>query len=220
MDRLRLFQTVTVSPPRGQRLARDFQAYVVAVDGRMAALHPVRRMDVLWLPRELNGVLLAFRHGERPVGLTGSLRYRGGFEDIRFQVTDSVFIPPKRSSRLRVCTPVTMTPVDPQGRRLGEPLDHQTRDVGPDGLTLEDASGLMLGTRLRVELNLPQETEPVRGMAVLKTEPGDGPPAACFVELPPWERSRLRQFVVTELRHRLKMLHSLEEEVDVWSSAV
>ena len=52
MRRLTENQVVMVTPPPDSRVT-GFAAHVIAVDSSQARLHPVRAVDVLWLPERL-----------------------------------------------------------------------------------------------------------------------------------------------------------------------
>ena len=102
----------------------------------VATLQPVEHVESMWLPPLVENVLMIFRHDGQTVGLKGDLRCGERPDDIEFRVTDGVCVPRRRSSRLKLCAPVTVTL---RGRRE---LDCQTHDIGADGMTLERVGGL------------------------------------------------------------------------------
>lgn len=206
MDRLREFSIVTVSLPDSARVS-EFKAYVVGVHKRTANLQPVERVEAMWLPETVEGVLMSFDHGAQTVGLKGDLKVGNRPDDLRFRVTDGVCLPRRRSSRLKLCAPATVN-FD------GAEISCQTHDVGPDGALLEGAGILPVGHPLTITLMLPESPEPVLADAVV-TEVHDA--ALCSLEFKGMEREtrrRLSEFVTEHFRRRLSIVRSLREEED------
>ena len=158
MDRLQEFSIVTMSLPDLGRVS-EFKAFVLGVHRHVATLQPVEHVESMWLPPLVENVHLLFRHNGRNVGLKGDLRCGERPENIEFRVTDGVCVPRRRSSRLAICAPVTVTLED------GGELDCQTQDIGADGLTLERAPGLDAEQLVSVSVMLPWESEEVCAQA-------------------------------------------------------
>jgi PilZ domain len=206
MDRLREFSIVTVSLPDSARVS-EFKAYVVGVHKRVANLQPVERVDAMWLPETVEGVLMSFDHGGQTVGLKGELKLGNAPDDVRFRVTDNVFLPRRRSSRLKLCAPAIVN-FD------GAEIVCQTHDVGPDGVMLEGAGILPVNHPLAISVILPESPEPVVADAVV-TDVHDA--GLCSVEFRGMEREtrrRLSDFVTEHFRRRLSIVRSLREEED------
>src|SRR5262245_51442946 len=158
MDRLQEFSIVTMSLPDRGRVS-EFKAFVLGVHRHVATLQPVERVDSTWLPPLVENAHLLFRHKGRTVGLKGDLRRGARPEMIEFRVNDGVCVPRKRSSRLAICAPVTVTLPD------GSALESQTSDIGADGLTLERTPGLVVGQPVSVSVALPWEPDEVQADA-------------------------------------------------------
>jgi len=210
MHRLTENQIVHISPGPESRVS-GFECYVVAIDGDRAWLAPVRRVDVLWLPERLRNVLMLFAWRRQTVLLKGVLSAHDGPEDLSFRVSDGIFMPRARSSRVGVTVPAVITEIDGAGRRVGQALEAQTHDIGPDGILLEPDERFAGRAVMSVALTLPEDTEPLRARIRLGDRDDDGRVAATFVELPDDERARLRAFVAGHLRWRLKLLRSAQE---------
>jgi hypothetical protein len=207
MDRLREFSIVTMSLPDLGRVS-EFKAYVLGVHRRVATLQPVERVEAMWLPPLVEDVLMCFTHNGQEVGLKGDLRCGERPDMIQFRVSDGVYVPRRRSSRLKLCAPATVT--------LGEggELACQTHDIGADGLTLERAPGLRTAQLVSLSVMLPEDDEEVRAQArVTELEEG-GVAALEFVALDRATRRRLIGFVTEQLRRRLTIVRSLQEEED------
>jgi PilZ domain-containing protein len=199
VDRLREFSIVTVSLPDSARIS-EFRAYVVGVHREVAALQPVERVE---LTEPVGDVLMTFKHGTQTVGLKGELRVEGAPDDLRFRVTDGVCIPRRRSSRLKLCAPASVTPADGGDVRVC-----QTHDVGPDGFVREGIDGLTLGQLLSVTVMLPERADAVTVRAVV-TDFDDSLCAIEFVGLDPATRRLLSDFVSEHFRRRLEIVRSL-----------
>lgn len=187
---------------------------MLAIHGNQAWLQPVRQVDVMWLPARLSNVMMLFAWRDQTIGLKGILAVGGGPEDLVVSVSDGVFLPPARSSRVRVCVPVLLTEIDGAGRAVGEPLEAQTYDVGPDGLALEPDERIAASAVMAVTLMLPEDEEPMRARALVSGRDDEGRRAAVFVGLAVPERLRLQSFVAGHLRWRLKLLRSAQEFED------
>ena len=193
----------------------QFKAYVVGVHRRVATLQPVARVETMWLPPHVEDVLMSFAHGSQTVGLRGELRCERP-DLLRFRVTDGVYVPRRRSSRLRLCAPATVTPLASDGCPEREPLVCQTQDVGPDGVLIEGAIGLRQEQLIELSVTLPEDPDPVQVQARV-TEVGEDLSSLEFVALPRQTRRRLTGFVTEQLRRRLNIVHSLRaEEDDDW----
>jgi PilZ domain-containing protein len=211
MDRLREFSIVTMSLPDLGRVS-EFKAHVLGVHRSVATLQPAERMDSLWLPPLVEGVLMSFSHGSQTVGLKGDLRCERP-DTIQFRVTDGVCVPRRRSSRLKLCAPATVVPLGPDGRAQRDEIPCQTQDVGPDGVLLEGANGLRPDQLTAFTLILPEDPEPVYARAQV-TAIQDGVASLEFVAIDRDVRRRLSGFVTEELRRRLNIVRSLQEEED------
>jgi hypothetical protein len=214
MDRLREFSIVTMSLPDLGRVS-EFKAHVLGVHRRVATLQPAERMESLWLPPLVEEVLMSFTHGSQIVGLKGDLRCERP-DTIQFRVTDNVCIPRRRSSRLKLCAPATVVPLGPDGRAMRDEIPCQTQDVGPDGAVLEGTRGLREDQLTAFSLILPEDPAPVYARARV-AELDDGVASLEFVALERDMRLRLSSFVTEQLRRRLNIVRSLqEEEQDDW----
>ena len=208
MDRLREFSIVTVSLPDSARLS-EFKAYVLGVHRQTAMLQPVERVDTMWLPPTLDDVLMTFQHGGQIVGLKGELR-RDMPEDLAFRVTDGVCVPRRRSSRLKLCAPVSVTGAG------GEAISCQTHEVGPDGVMLEGATGLWPQQVVSLSLMLPESSEAVCAQARVTQVHSGGLSSLEFIGLDRGVRIRLSSFVSEHFRRRLHIVRSLREKDDDW----
>jgi PilZ domain-containing protein len=207
MDRLREFSIVTMSLPDLGRVS-EFKAYVLGVHRHVATLEPVERVESMWLPPLVENVHMVFKHDGRPVGLKGDLRCGERPEMIEFRVSDGVCVPRRRSSRLGICTPVTVT------LEGGGDLECQTQDIGADGLTLERAPGLRPQQLVSVSVMLPWESEEVRAEARVTRLGDDGVASLEFDRADRATRRRLIDFVTEQLRRRLAIVRALQEEQD------
>jgi PilZ domain-containing protein len=206
MDRLREFSIVTLSLPDSARVS-EFKAYVIGVHRQAASLQPVERGDAAWIAETVGDVLMSFAHGDQTVGLKGELRRGSGPDDLRFRVTDGVCLPRRRSSRLKLCAPASVTPLDG-----GAEIVCQTQDVGPDGLLLEGAAGLRRDQMLAVSLMLPENPDAVCAQAIVTDVGADGLSALEFVGLERDAQRVLSDFVTEHFRRRLNIVRSLREE--------
>jgi hypothetical protein len=208
MDRLREFSIVTVSLPDSARLS-EFKAYVIGVHRQVATLQPVARTETLCLPERVQDVLMSFRHGRsQTVGLKGELRCGDDPDDVRFRVTDGVYVPRRRSSRLKLCAPAYVTA--PGGAEIA----CETHDLGADGVMLEGATNLEADQIVSLTLMLPESTEAVSTQARV-TGIHDGALSSLeFVQLERDTQRRLTDFVTEHFRRRLDIVRALRE-VDV-----
>lgn len=208
MKRLRPFGTVEVCT------ASPFDAQVVAVDRRQVALHPVKAVDIVWLPKESPDVLLLFRHAQQRVILKGTLYHRGDLDLVGFVASDPWCVPAP-ATRAPRCAPVGMVALGPDRRPVGEEVWHQTRALGADGARLEPGCPLPAGTIVRVEIALPTDFVHVELTGVL--EPGtDEELELRFVEISADERVRLHRYVVAEQLADIKRRTAAQEESYVW----
>ena len=205
MDRLQEFSIVTMSLPDLGRVS-EFKAFVLGVHRHVATLQPVEHVDSMWLPPLVENAHLLFRHDGRNVGLKGDLRCGERPENIEFRVSDGVCVPRRRSSRLAICAPVTVT------LESGAELECQTQDIGADGLTLERSPDLELDQVASISVALPWESEEVRAEA--RVTAVDDAVALEFVGAQSATRRRLMDFVTEQLRRRLAIVRSLQEERD------
>lgn len=204
MDRLQEFSIVTMSLPDLGRFS-EFKAFVLGVHRHVATLQPVERVESMWLPPLVENAHLLFRHMGRNVGLKGDLRCGERPEMIEFRVSDGVCVPRRRSSRLAICAPVTVTLED------GSELDCQTQDIGADGMTLEHAAGLGPEQVVSVSVMLPWEAEEVFAPARVTAVYESGAAALEIVGAERVTRRRLMDFVTEQLRRRLAIVRSLQE---------
>jgi hypothetical protein len=111
MKRLAEFGVVVVNPPwRGALRSDSFECHVLAVIGNTAALEPINRAATLWLPEQLDGALVSFRHEGSLVGLCGTLWLRKTVGDLRYTVTDGIHTGLRRATTVDVCAPITLRP--------------------------------------------------------------------------------------------------------------
>jgi hypothetical protein len=204
MDRLQEFSIVTMSLPDLGRFS-EFKAFVLGVHRHVATLQPVERVESMWLPPLVENAHLLFRHMGRNVGLKGDLRCGERPEMIEFRVSDGVCVPRRRSSRLAICAPVTVTLDD------GSELDCQTQDIGADGMTLESAPGLGVDQVVSVSVMLPWEAEEVFAPVRVTAVDESGAVALEIVGTERVTRRRLMDFVTEQLRRRLAIVRSLQE---------
>jgi hypothetical protein len=205
MDRLQEFSIVTMSLPDLGRVS-EFKAFVLGVHRHVATLQPVEHVESMWLPPLVENAHLLFRHNGRNVGLKGDLRCGDRPENIEFRVTDGVCVPRRRSSRLAICAPVTVTLED------GCALDCQTQDIGADGMTLERVGGLEAEQVVSVSVMLPWESEEVCVHARVTAVDESGVVALELDGAARVARRRLMDFVTEQLRRRLAIVRSLQEE--------
>ncbi len=203
MDRLQEFSIVTMSLPDLGRVS-EFKAFVLGVHRHVATLQPVEHVESMWLPPLVENAHLLFRHNGRNVGLKGDLRCGERPEALEFRVTDGVCVPRRRSSRLAICAPVTVTLED------GRELESQTSDIGADGLTLERVDGLSVGQPVAVSVALPWEPDEVEAQACVTAV--DATVALELVGAQNATRRRLMDFVTEQLRRRLAIVRSLQED--------
>jgi len=210
MDRLREFSIVTVSLPDTARLS-EFKAYVIGVHRQVATLQPVARTETLCLPESVTDVLMSFRHGNTQiVGLKGELRCGDDPDDVRFRVTDGVYVPRRRSSRLKLCAPVYVMVAD------GTEIAYETYDLGADGVMLDGVAGLRVDQVVTLTVMLPESPEPVCAKARV-TELHDGALSSLeFVELDRETQRRLAEFVTEHFRRRLDIVRALREDDNDW----
>jgi PilZ domain len=210
MDRLQEFSIVTMSLPDLGRVS-EFKAYVLGVHRHVATLQPVEHVESMWLPPLVENAHMLFRHHGRNVGLKGDLRCGERPENIEFRVSDGVCVPRRRSSRLDICAPATVTVED------GSALDCQTKDIGADGMTLERVGGLYAEQVVSVSVMLPWESEEVCAQARVTAVDESGVVALELDGTARAARRRLMDFVTEQLRRRLAIVRSLQEErSDAW----
>jgi hypothetical protein len=207
MDRLQEFSIVTMSLPDLGRVS-EFKAFVLGVHRHVATLQPVEHVESMWLPPLVENAHMLFRHNGRNVGLKGDLRCGERPEMIEFRVSDGVCVPRRRSSRLAICAPVTVT------LESGRELECQTQDIGADGLTLERAGGLNAEQLVSVSVMLPWESDEVRAQARVTGVDDGGAVALELVGAERATRRRLMDFVTEQLRRRLAIVRSIQEERD------
>lgn len=209
MDRLRELSIVTMTLPDLGRVS-EFKAYVLGVHRTVATLQPVERVETMWLPPQTENVLMCFPHNGQTVGLKGELR---SGDLIQFRVTDGVCIPRRRSTRLKLCAPAMLAPAGGDGAVIA----CQTQDIGADGLTLEGADGLRPEQLLSITVMLPENSDAFTAQARVTERDDDGVAALEFVGLDRADRRRLTGFVTEQLRRRLTIVRSLQEEqADDW----
>jgi PilZ domain-containing protein len=185
---------------------------VIGVHRQVATLQPVARTETLCLPESVPDVLMSFRHGRSQIiGLKGELRCGDEPDDVRFRVTDGVYVPRRRSSRLKLCAPAYVTAPD------GAEIVCQTYDVGPDGVILEGVTGLEVDHVVVLSLMLPESPEPVLTNARV-TEIHDGALSSLeFVDVDRGTQRRLTDFVTEHFRRRLNIVRALREDDDDWN---
>jgi hypothetical protein len=209
MDRLRELSIVTLTLPDLGRVS-EFKAYVLGVHRTVATLQPVERVETMWLPPQIENVLMYFPHNGQTVGLKGELR---SGDLVQFRVSDGVCIPRRRSTRLKLCAPAMLAPA----AGGSEVIACQTHDIGVDGLTLEGAKGLREAQELAITVMLPEDSDAFTAQARVTERDDDGVAALEFVGLDRGDRRRLTGFVTEQLRRRLTIVRSLQEEqADDW----
>jgi hypothetical protein len=213
MDRLREFSIVTMSLPDLGRVS-EFKAYVLGVHRRVATLQPVERVETMWLPPLVEDVLMCFPHNGQIVGLKGDVRCEERPDMIQFRVSDGVYLPRKRSSRLKICAPAGLTPLSDDGRPEGQEMACQTQDIGADGLTLEGVQGLRDEQLVSLSVMLPEDADAVEVQARVTELHEDGLTSLEFVGVERGTRRRVTAFVIEQLRRRLSIVRSLQEEED------
>lgn len=213
MDRLRELSIVTLTLPDLGRVS-EFKAYVLGVHRTVATLQPVERVETMWLPPQMEDVLMCFPHNGQTVGLKGELR---SGDLIQFRVSDGVCIPRRRSTRLTLCAPAMLAPAGGDGAAGSEVTACQTQDIGADGLTLEGADGLRPEQLISITVMLPEDSDAFTAQARVTERDDDGVAALEFVGLDRADRRRLTGFVTEQLRRRLTIVRSLQEEqADDW----
>ena len=214
MDRLQELSIVTVSLPGLGRVS-EFKAYVLGVHRTVATLQPVARVESMWLPPLVEDVLMCFRHEGQTVGLKGDLRCGERPEQIEFRVSDGVCVPRRRSTRLKLCAPALVTPLAHDGFvAASEVLACQTQDVGAEGVTLESAAALRDGQLVSITVMLPEDGGAFCADARVSERGDDGVATIEFVGLDRNDRRRLTGFVTEQVRKRLAIVRSLQEEED------
>jgi PilZ domain len=211
MDRLQELSIVTMSLPDLGRVS-EFKAYVLGVHRTVATLQPVQRAESMWLPPLMENVLMCFPHQGQIVGLKGELR---SAEQILFKVTDGVCIPRRRSTRLKLCAPVMLTPLSDDGESAGsDSLACQTQDVSADGVTLEGAAALRPDQLISVTVMLPEDGGTFCAEARVAERGDDGVATVEFTDLDRDDRRRLAVFVTEQVRKRLSIVRSLQQHDD------
>jgi hypothetical protein len=92
----------------------------------------------------------------------------------------------------------------------GRELESQTTDIGADGLTLERLDGLPVGASVSVSVALPWEPDEVYAQALVTAV--DDTVSLVLVGAQHHTRRRLMDFVTEQLRRRLAIVRSLQEE--------
>lgn len=161
MRRLREFDIVSISLPEGVPMRSDsIRCHVLATVGVTAALEPLQSADAAWLPHDVHGALMAFRHGGSLVALKGTLSSEGTVGgDLRFTVRDGVH-ERRRASRIDLRAPISLTVA-------GETHDGLTVNVSADGLLVEAPCAAGAGAEARFALSLPGADDPVEGAAMV-----------------------------------------------------
>jgi PilZ domain-containing protein len=163
MDRLSDYDAVAITLPADAAL-RDgwFKCQVIAMSGLTAALEPIDRGELLWLPSRIEGSFMTFRHERTLVALKGTLTQSGTVSDLRFRVSDGVHMPRSRASRSRICLPIAL-------RRKGseQRLQGLTVDLSADGVLVECGMDAHPGEELELELALPGHDDPVEAGAMV-----------------------------------------------------
>ena len=156
----------------------------------------------------LRDVLITSQAEGRMMALRGTVRYGRETEHLRFRVDDASFRAPWPSSRLELRTPVAL--LTGEGGDDEEAHEVLTHDVGPDGVLLHESTELALCGTVAVRLTLPGDDEPV--LAVGRVRPGmqGGRTAVDFERIASIERSRIRAYVSTHLRDRLKLAQAAQ----------
>ncbi|MFQ5526166.1 MAG: PilZ domain-containing protein [Thermoanaerobaculia bacterium] len=111
--------------------------------------------------------------------------------EIQHAVAELLGVPVRSSSRMMVNVEVA-TGSATQLRCF------QSENVSESGLLLKGAQAIPVGTRVDIVFSLPDESEPVRGTALVVRHTGNGEAPGVglrFVELEPDELLRLRRFV-------------------------
>ncbi len=203
---------MTLSLPGLGRVS-EFKAYVLGVHRTVATLQPVERVESMWLPPLVEDVLMCFRHSSQTVGLKGDLRTGERPEQLEFRVSDGVCVPRRRSTRLKLCAPALLKPVIEDAVSV-EVLACQTQDVGADGVTLEGAEGLRDEQLVSLTVMLPEDGGAFCADARVIERGDDGVATLDFVGLDRADRRRLTGFVTEQVRKRLAIVRSLQEEQD------
>ena len=210
MSVLSHFQLVELAP------AHSIHARVIGLDRRQVALQPVNPVDALWLSAETHDVLMLFTTDNRRMCFKGSLYTSPEAEELGFVVTDQFFRPAERSSRVALCAPVRLQPLAASGEPDGAPVDHQTAEIGADGLVLEPGCPVLPGTVVTAELLLPEQYVPVTATAVVEIPAYGRTPALRFVAIAQDDRSRVHRHVVDHLRAEVKRRHAAAKVSYVW----
>lgn len=179
MRRLRDFQIVGLDA-----CGEDSTWRVIAVDGGEAVLEP-RDAATLALLTELPApATLSFDTPRHPVLLAGTVEHGPIEATVAFRVTDDVGVRPLRlRPRLKAELAVRVTPLGPDGRRVGFAADHATTDVSAGGIRIEGVAAATAGSVLGLELAVPGLPEAVvcRGRVVRRD--ADGAIAVAFLDL-------------------------------------
>jgi len=186
----------------------EFKAYVLGVHRMVAMLQPVERVESLWLPPLIENVHMMFEHEGQPVALKGDLRSGDRPEQIEFRVSDGVCVPRRRSTRLQLCAPALVT------EDGGEVRACQTQDVSADGVTLEGAPTLRSEEVVSVTVTLPEDGGALCAGARVTERSDDGVATLEFLDLDREDRRRLTGFVTEQVRKRLAIARSLQEQED------
>ena len=126
-------------------------------------------------------------------------------------VSDGVCVPRRRSTRLQLCAPALVT------EDGGEVRACQTRDVSADGVTLEGAGALSRHQFVSVTVMLPEDGGAFCADARVADRGDDGVTSLAFLGLDRDDRRRLTGFVTEQVRKRLSIVRSLQEqEGDDW----
>jgi hypothetical protein len=154
VERLTEINYVTVNLPEG----RDFNAGVVAVVGSTAALKPIGFL-IYKLPERIDEVLVSFVSESRLIGLKGSLVRDRNI--LRFSVVDGVQKRGRRSTRIPIELPVSLTRVE-----SGERAEGTTINIATEGVLLRSELGVATGDVLGLELALADAPLTTRGRVV------------------------------------------------------
>jgi hypothetical protein len=203
------YDTVAITVPPDVNF-RDacFKCKVIAISGLTAALEPISRGELLWLPEKIEGAFMTFRHERSLVALKGTLCQATSVADMRFRVSDGVHLPRRRASRTEICMPIAL-------RLPGDDEDVQglTVNLGGDGLVVESAIDVAPGGEVEMTLSLPGSDEPVEARAhVLRA--ADGLLAIEVRETCRAARGRLARFVVERNRAALHRRRLAASEFD------
>jgi hypothetical protein len=209
MKRLAEFGVVVVNPPwRGALRSDSFECHVLAVIGNTAALEPINRAATLWLPEQLDGALVSFRHEGSLVGLCGTLWLRKTVGDLRYTVTDGIHTGLRRATTVDVCAPITLRPASG-----ADPVEGLTVNLSAYAILVATDLDAQPGDVVGFSLALPgiddsvdAEATVVRltdGRVALEVDVGDRD-----------ARSLLARFVVNHNRSVLRRRPQAELELD------